>query len=406
MLTVVLLKIASDLSFYYTFAGLLAVWLGASPSSILLALIVQSAAFVLSYVLRKSRAASFAVLITQFICFALPGAGIAGLAVMVPPAAYELWLSFKGVFEPESSKQTDIFSLFWKVFLVFALVVMLCGGYSIFMSISMQCGVVCLCGQVLLMRSLRHDRRVYCQKKYQLMNLTMIAAVVLIAWLLSSEAFLGTCLAAVKALYKYVISPIIMVLLYAVLGIVKGIGWLFSFIKIKKADGEDNDIQLNMEGAKEIFGLDAQDTSSEMFDRVMIALGIILAIVIVFFVFRYLARRTSGTEQGKVQEDSRSYAQPEENRAVRKPVGGAVQRVRSYYRKFLKLCDTIGYPLEKSDTSLDVNNKAGRYLGKEEAEELRQIYINARYNDTADKACADKAKELVSKLKKNAGEFK
>ena len=81
MVTMQILRMLADLSFYYTFAGFVAALLGGRGA--MLALLVQCVLFGLSYLCRKRRWLRIAVLLPMALCWLLYPAG-ADRLVMIP----------------------------------------------------------------------------------------------------------------------------------------------------------------------------------------------------------------------------------------------------------------------------------------------------------------------------------
>jgi hypothetical protein len=398
----VLLKILADLGFFFTFAGFFACLGGASFQTSLIALAVYSICFTGSYLLYKKENLRFLPLILMIIPFLLPGEKLADYIVAAIPAAYVMWLAVKELYIPEWDKQVSIFSVYWKIFLVFIAISILCGKSDIVAGLTIPCGSVTLAADVLLMRSLRHEKDVYCSQKYQIMNLGFIAVVGILAFFLSSDIFLSGVVAVLKCIYSYLISPIFMVIIYIILVVLKAVAWLLSFIKFKQSEKEM--VEINTSGVQDMLK-DAQDElteSSVNFERVMIALGIVIGCLITFFAFKYLSKRSGKKPDDMPLQDRRYYAEPASPKEPEPEKGTPVHRIRTLYKKFLKLCQNQGIEFSKSDTSFDVNYKCSTTFDKKATGELRDIYIEARYNDTATKDDVARVKELYSTIKKSA----
>lgn len=393
-----MLKIASDLGFYYTFAGFFAVLMRAHPGVLLSALAVESVAFALSYLLQEREALRFAPFALAALLFLLPGVGLADAIFMLIPATYTVFLAYKRIYVPEWDKQVDIFSLFWKLFLVFSILGVVFGKTEAVSAIVIPAGIVAFTSCIILTRSLRHEPEVYCSPRYQVMNLGAVLLVSVAAGLLGSHAFLMGCFAVLKLIYNYLISPVLYVLIYAILGIIRVLAWLFSWLKIKKPE-EKEPPKLNMDGAKELFKIEDQEFTENVTAKyIFMGIGILIAAVILFFVFRYLARRGGkGTAESGMTD--RRYTLDSAARAEAKEEGTNVQKIRALYRKFLKMCQRQGVVQQKSDTSADVNFRCGDLFSGEDTAALRDIYIEARYNGEATRESAARAKELYASLK-------
>ena len=401
MLTLVLMKIAADLALYYTFAGFIASFFGASSGGMLLALAVQTAAFTLAYAVRRFGPWRFLPLVLLALRGLVPGAGIADLIVMVPPALYEIYLISHNIYEPDWSQQVRIFSVFWKVFLAFSLLCALFRAAEQVKSIVLPFGVMMLMCSVLLTRSLRHEPQVYCQAKYQAVNLLLLCAAGACAMFLSSQLFLGACLGILRFLYSRVVSPILMALGYILLEIIKGIVWLFSLFKFKIPVSETEQ-QISGESAMELLELDGEAAPPQWLQYIAIAIGIVVAAAILIRVFRALAGRGSSQGSERKSGEARISLAREKGRSDDAPAGSPTARVRAQYKKFLRLAATRSLGPEMSDTSLDVSKKCRGAFDDEAVRELRDIYIEARYGAAANWENAQQAKKLYGKIKKSA----
>lgn len=401
MLTLVLMKIAADLALYYTFAGFIASFFGASSGGMLLALAVQTAAFTLAYAVRRFGPWRFVPLILLALCGFVPGTGIADLVVIVPPVLYEIYLISHNIYEPDWSQQARIFSVFWKAFLAFSFLCALVGEGERVRSIVLPFGVIMLMCSVLLTRSLRHEPQVYCQAKYQAVNLLLLCAAGACAMFLSSHLFLGACLGVLRFCYSRIVSPVLMAIGYLLIKIISGIVWLFSFFKFKIPVSETEQ-QISGESAMELLELDGETMPPQWIQYIAIAIGIVVAAVILIRVFRALAGRGSSQGSERKSGETRISLAREKGRSDDAPAGSPAARVRAQYKKFLRLAAARSLGPEMSDTSLDVSKKCQGAFDDEAVRELRDIYIEARYDAAANWENAQQAKKLYAKIRKSA----
>lgn len=405
MLTLVLIKIAADLALYYTFAGVIAALLGASSGGMLLALAVQTAAFTLVYAIRRFGPWRFLPLVLLALCCLVPGAGIADRVVVVPPALYEIYLTARSTYEPSWSQQTRIFSVFWKVFLAFSFFCVLMGGADRVRSVALPFGVIMLMCSVLLMRSLRHDPQVYCQVKYQAVNLLLLCAAGACVMFLSSSWFLGACLGVLRFFYRWVVSPILMAIGWLLMEILKGIAWLLALFNLK-LPVSDMEQQISAESAAELLKPAEEVVMPPWIQYLAAAIGIAAAAIILVCVFRALAgRRSTRSAEHKGSETRVSLAR-EKGCSDDAPAGSPTARVRAQYKKFLHLAAAHSLGPETGDTSLDISKKCRGAFDDGAVRELRDLYIAARYDAAADWEDAQQAKKLYGKIKRSAEDAK
>ncbi|MCD8368211.1 MAG: hypothetical protein LUC48_09350 [Clostridiales bacterium] len=399
MITLVLLKLLSDLGFYYAFGGFFVVLAGANASVLVAAYAVQSLTGLLTYLLRERGWLRFLPLALLAVGWLLPGGSIAAWVAIAPSALYVAWLTAGRRYLPEWGRQVDIFSVFWKALLAFCLFMLLINCGEILAAITIPIGLVGLTCCVLLTRSLRHDLTVCCQPRYQAMNLFLAAGVGLTALALSSKAFLQSCGTALWWIYETVFAPILMAVGQLLVMVMQVILWLFSWVQFNVTGEEQEAQSLNLDGAEDILGdLEASENNGELFSRVCIALVLILAAILLVLVFRWLSRNSGTAARQPTSRSVRSAVSGQTARPPSRFDRSPVQRVRLQYQKFLALYRTRGLEQKISDTSQEVASKSVYSFDPAKVQALRQLYIAARYNDQATKEDAARAKELYQSL--------
>lgn len=120
-----------------------------------------------------------------------------------------------------------------------------------------------------------------------------------------------------------------------------------------------------------------------------------IAVIVVAFSRRVHVRQEDGQDVvyfSEKREQKRSKHRPRSTRAV--------NRVREAYRSYLVMLSVRrGIRLSESDTSLQVQQRAAELPGQDAAEELRQIYLQARYAGKASPEDARRAEADVKKLR-------
>lgn len=122
---------------------------------------------------------------------------------------------------------------------------------------------------------------------------------------------------------------------------------------------------------------------------------VVVVVAVVLFIRLVRARAENGQDIEYIpekKEQKRSKHRPRSTRAV--------NRVRDAYRSYLMMLRVRReIPLKGSDTSLQVQERAAELPGQELAEELRQIYLQARYAGKATPEDARRAETDVKKLR-------
>ena len=394
------LRSLTELSFYYAFASFLAVCYGSRYA--LPGLMLQAACFTLSAMLEKRKLLRIAALLPVLLFWLLPDVPLADTLLYLPSAAYVVWQAYHGSYPLEWGRHVELFSVFWKAYALFAVFLLLIGMLPELSQASMPIALIMLVSSVLLMRSLRHEPETYCQKWYQLFNAATVAVVIAAAAFMSTRAFLEACAAALTGAYNTFVLPVLMVALVGFTYVLKAVAWLISLLNIRLPENPEEPPKIQPPGSGlEELGLGdlADEPVGEEF---LILLCALAAAVLLYLFFRWMMRldwgekRPPETREERIETDENAG---KKDRKVRP--GSAVQRVRAQYRKFLKLYVSTGGELDDTHTSLDVEQGAERLrFAPEMVEEMRTIYIRARYGGRAEAQDVSRTKELYAAMKK------
>ena len=328
----------------------------------------------------------------------------ADIVISVPPALYVCWYVWKRPIAEDYRDAIARFYLCLKIFPCVFVFAALIGNWTAIRDIVVPYAFMYLVLTVILLRTLRHDAATISQTRFKLLNLSSIAAVGLVGWMLSSGLmmrvfrFIGSCI------IRFILRPVMMLVVYVFAGLVWLISQPFTGLKFDPEEMDLSQLQENMEfgDMRGLFG-DGEGTvqeTSPIWDYVMIGLAVIAAIVLVIIIFRFLARHGRHEDENKFEalretiegDGPRERVNPRENR----------QRVRHYYRRFLKLCTQRGFELTEFQDSAEIE-QGTRHLFKNPAQSrLRDVYVRARYS-SAEVTPEDvqTAKESYTKLKKN-----
>ena len=402
MIVLQFLRMLGDLSFYYAYAGFIVACTGSAFN--LPGLLIPSVCYALSAKLQKNRNRRLAVLLPELICFFLPGMTWPDRIALIPAVLYTVYLAWIGNYDLTSYRQKDVFTMFWKIYPFFFLFCWLLGGLDNLVSDSLPFVVVLAVVSIFLLRVLRHEPDVYNQPQFLLRNLLPLVIILIAAWILQIPAVFNALVSAVKALYSVTLLPIL-------LGISAAAGYLFmrllSPIFNTLQSEEESDVEIST--SSDLSDLEMGSTSEgfQLFLQVLKAVFIIAVIVAVVIVLILLFKRMAGKKEGQY-----SGLQGEERRSTdysSQSTGGQsqplsprdpVNQVRRQYRKYLRICISRGFSPHTSFTSRDVVSRTEKiFPDPAPVEELRGLYIEARYHGSATKEDAARARELVSQLK-------
>lgn len=394
MLTLVMLKTASDLAFYYCVAGPLAVHYGASALSAAAMLCLMCLSMGASYLLRNKSLLRFAPMLIICSVPAIPGANTALYLLSVPAAAYVIYLGARRLYLPDRYRQTKVFSLLWKMLILILAGELIFGASQEGINLTVVMGLTALICSVLLMRSLRHDAEVYSSPGYQLLNLLAVAAVPAAAAVMSLETVLNGFFTVIKTIYRIIMGLILNVVMWIIRLIAAAFGKLGVSIQ-----PEGQVPELDLSGAKEMFGLsDSGSGAGDAVKYVFIALGVIIAAGLLFVLFRYFSSGMDSASDNT--EELLQSVRISRDTKKGEPEGTPVHRVRQQYKRFLKFCVKQGIEISESDTSGEISSRSSWLPPAEASAELREIYIKARYNGTASKEDAARARKLCTALRR------
>lgn len=394
------LRMLVDVSFFSAFAGLIAVKCGGSGA--FWGMLIQCLCFGLSYLGRDKRVLRMLFLLPMCLCWVIHRGSLADCILMLPSAAYVIWLVWKNDYVLEQDRQRRLFDVFWKILVVFTLVALLVGGRKVISAVTIPYALVMLIASVLLLRALRHDPKIYCQKKYQLINVSAVIGVIVAAALFSSKTFLNACAAAWKAFFEYVLQPILKFLLDIFLLLIWGISKLFSMLSLERKELQEKEVpEIDLSGMEELLDEEfKQREPSEVLRILGIVLLVAAVILLLILFFRWMNKRDGYSAAQSTAEDEREVLSVS-RRQTKKRETTPVRKIRAQYRGFLKWCAGLGITPERGSTSLDVHKQVDLISEHGAAsEQIRELYIKARYAELADQDSVRAMKELCNQVKK------
>ena len=388
------LRALSELGVYYTLAGTAAALFGGQLQLELL--LLQSACFALSGVLRERRALRLAALLPCLLPLLLPGP-MADRLLALPSALYLVYLAQADSYCLSWEHHRDLFNRLYHVVLPAAVALSL---FQIRYLLTTGAAVALLtaAASVLLMRSLRHEAEVYLQPRYQMRNAAGVALLGLGALVLGSKWTLLAARFLAVNLYEYVFIP-----LFTAVGMLIGVFfiWIPKLFNFHNGDQEDLS-ETWIVGAGEEEELPGA-VSPEFLLQILIAVVVVITLVTVFvLLYRWWQNR----------EEEGVDASPLERRDLPGTVRGrggqrsllgssAVLRIRRLYREFLRTCRKRGVKFGPSSTSGEISDQAAQVLGPElPLTDIRDIYRRARYLGRASRADAARLRKLCDQVKR------
>lgn len=237
---------------------------------------------------------------------------------------------------------------------------------------------------VLNMRLLRNQYTVSLDGRFKALNIALILCVALIGLAISSDLPVAAVTAVLKAAWVYVAWPILFAAAYAIAVLFTAVVYLTGrlLLALGIGDGAIEPLQFDTAGVQDVFGGAAAvgvEDPSQWPARVAIAVGILLFLIIAWFVVRALiSRPPKGPDiSGEIKRESLPPAAKQPRRTGRRP---AAVGVRAAYRRYLALCEAFHIPVDGSIASDVIRDQSAPYMGAEDVGELRSIWLSARFS--------------------------
>ena len=306
--------------------------------------------------------------------------------ITVPMIVYLAVVMYKNITYVEYDGATSRFYFCLKLIPVPLLLAAIASNKSGFVEVMLPYMFMYLVVNVMFMRMLRHNVRIYTDKKFISMNVLEIAGLCGLGWLFSSGMIVTAMKWVIHMIAMYILRPI----LYGILYIFAGIAWLLDKIfgninfDLSEIDLSQLSDQLEMgEQEKSIMEIYEEESgtgkAAEITTYVLIAIGAIIVVLLIILLFRALTR------MGKRHDDNEFIGEREaiadEDEEKKKRLGfNPRDRVRHYYRKFLKLVYRIGVDENANYCTIDFVNQVHHVLHRPSMHSLRDVYIKARYS--------------------------
>ncbi|MBQ4577576.1 MAG: hypothetical protein IJA84_00810 [Clostridia bacterium] len=401
------LKILVDLCYYGTYAAFFASIYGLTGS-----LLPQFG--LLSLAAALSRAAHLRYPETPLrrlplllcpLAFVLP-TQTAGLVILAPAALYVLFCCVTERTQPRYYDSIDIFFLELKLLFFPALLTVGLAQWKRAEAFSAPYLLVFLLGSVLLLRMLRHDEATLSQPRFRLMNGLSMAGLCLACGFLGSPLFRKAAGLVLKAVWRVVSIPILVVLG----GVGMGMAWVLEAVLPDELtfEGFKQEPLQYLYETEETQPQITPEPNEELTRVVMLVIsGLLIALAVLAAVLlfrRLLASRRGESASGPEQHRFAASAMPPPQRPLTRLSARTPElQVRYWYQQLLHKTRREGGDLRPSmDTRQQSRTEDGTFPQKQpEIARLRQLYLPARYKGQATAEDAREAKDLYHRIKKD-----
>ena len=319
------------------------------------------------------------------------------LLAAIPGLFYAVYLIVCKKLDTDWDRQSDFFSKAWKIFLAFGAFVCLIGKSQVFVQRAVPMAILCLTTSVLLMRMLRHGPDIYLDKKYQSKNFLILCSLLVATFVLSSRFMLNTVLGLFGFIYNRLVLPILTFFITCLTGIIGLILRLLSWFHLTDVKFEESHLSGSITENPLAESMNSATTQNPAAKLVFAIIGILALLVGTFFLFRWLSSRKE-LDNKIAPGILLSREELPDKQSERS--GTTVNQVRRVYRKYLKLCKSYGAKITKADTSASIESQSRIIFDSiSENSEIRDIYIQARYNNQATKSDLKKLKQMYQIIK-------
>lgn len=337
-------------------------------------------------------------------CFPF-AAHTADMIVTVPMILYVGFVALRRNYEIGYDEMLTRFYTCLKVTVFPVLVMVIANNWRGLVNVMLPYFFFFLVLTVMLLRMLRHNEKVLTDRRFRFMNVGEMLLLCGAGYLLSSGYMLMAFRFLLGLVIRFVLRPILTGIVY----IFGGLAWLLNKIfsgidfnvenlNLSQMDDLGEAIQQGEQTAQEYAQSD--NLTTRILTYVLIGIAVAIVVLVVVLLFRALMKAGRHGEDNKFEDERESLDDPGKD-GGRKLTRAPRDRVRHYYRKFLKLCDVRGIGAGEHLNSREINDQAGGVFRTPSLSALRELYIRARYSSaevtSADVKSAKSAYEEVKK---------
>ena len=392
------LRMMGDLLIYSAFAAFFAACLGGTPAAQILLLPALcygvSACFLNRPILRTGCAAVSLLgllLVPDWV----------DRAAYLPAVFYPLYLAWKGEYLLSADRQADIFLLFCKAYPVFAVLLSLAWNGKVMLAVSLPLAVWAVLLQIFLMRVLRQAPALYRNPGYLLANAGLLMLLGVFGFLVSCPTVLSAAQTAGGAVYFGLVVPVLTVPLSLIAWaaehlLLPAITALLYWIAARS--GNQDPAVLESVPGRIPGGGDFTPAEEPLFNGVLAlkVVGVALLGIGCILLFRRLLQKNkvplAEAGQAKTRRSSRRM-----HRRWPSFFLSPNARVRRAYGRYLERQARHGATWETSETSLDLLGRTP-FLDPDAEQQLRLLYLKARYGECATPQDAAAAERLERAL--------
>jgi hypothetical protein len=276
-------------------------------------------------------------------------------------------------------------------------------GYYNFINISIPFAIIYLMTTIILVRSIRHISTGMDMQKINQVNLRYIVMISVTSFIVTLDKLRNAIFLIIKGIYLFLIEIIMKILYYPITIMITILNKVMEYIRGKMMEG-GNDVleQLLEESTNESSRTLKKNAVRWGNTLVQKVIGILLIITTIYIIYKLIIKVGERSYKGLEYTEEREYIKEPRKKKKRfsreKYPRELNEQIRYYYRRYLEKLDKKKIQILKSDTSLDINEKAEEIF-EDKIEGIRKIYIDSRYgNKDADKNIVEEMESLYKNL--------
>ncbi len=276
-------------------------------------------------------------------------------------------------------------------------------GYYNFINISIPFAIIYLMTTIILVRSIRHISTGMDMQKINQVNLRYIVMISVTSFIVTLDKLRNAIFLIIKGIYLFLIEIIMKILYYPITIMVTILNKVMEYIKGKMMEnGNDVLEQLLGESTNESSRTLKKNAVRWGNTLVQKVIGILLIMTTIYIIYKLIIKVGERSYKGLEYTEEREYIKEPRKKKKRfsreKYPRELNEQIRYYYRRYLEKLDKKKIQILKSDTSLDINEKAEEIF-EDKIEGIRKIYIDSRYgNKDADKNIVEEMESLYKNL--------
>ncbi len=262
--------------------------------------------------------------------------------------------------------------------------------------------IIYLMTTIILVRLIRHLESGMDMKKIRQVNSRYLGMISVISFIVALDNLRTFIFSIIKNMYFFAIDIIMKLLYYPITIIANIVNKVIAYI-IEKIIANGKGVLGELLGElTENEPIPMEEVSEIYYSSIRTVMEILLIIFIIYMIYKIIIKVGDRSYKGLEYTEEREYIREPKKKKKRftreKYPRELNQQIRYYYRRYLEKLDKKDVKILKTDTSLEVNEKA-EDIFEDKIQRIRKIYIDSRYgNKDVDKNMVEEMENLYKKL--------